>query len=158
METIRVFEAFSGIGAQAKAIELLNQNLNSVKFEVVGTCDWGVKIKPKYLLLEIAKKRNYTIKTLTTKQDRNPNVGVIEYNAIREHYLPYRFITPREAFKIMGFTDLDFDKLIIFYVIIGKTALYRQAGNSIVVNCLYSVFKLIFLVEIMISIRKFLAA
>lgn len=37
MKKIRVFEAFSGIGAQAKALKNINAN-----YEIVATCDWFI--------------------------------------------------------------------------------------------------------------------
>jgi len=35
--------------------------------------------------------------TITSKQDRYPNAGIIDF----EDY--YRFLTPRECFRLMGF-------------------------------------------------------
>ena len=37
MKKIRVFETFSGIGAQAKALKNINAN-----YEIVATCDWFI--------------------------------------------------------------------------------------------------------------------
>lgn len=48
-----------------------------------------------------------------------------------------RLLTPREAWRLMGCTDTDFDKAS---QIISNTSLYRQAGNSIVVSVLEAVF------------------
>lgn len=52
-----------------------------------------------------------------------------------------RKLTPRECFRLMGFDDSDFDKVE------GKmsnTQLYKQAGNSIVVNVLEEIYKELF--------------
>ena len=43
-----------------------------------------------------------------------------------------RKLTPKECFRLMGFDDLDFDKIKG----ISNSQLYKQAGNSIVVNVL----------------------
>ena len=57
-------------------------------------------------------------------------------------YEDYRIrkLTPRECFRLMGFTDNDFDKIHG----ISNTQLYKMAGNSIVVNVLEAIFKQLF--------------
>lgn len=50
----------------------------------------------------------------------------------------YRRLTPREYWRLMGFTDEDFDKAS---AVNSNTQLYKQAGNSIVVNVLMAIFK-----------------
>ncbi|WP_339023146.1 DNA (cytosine-5-)-methyltransferase [Spiroplasma endosymbiont of Crioceris asparagi] len=91
------------------------------------------------------------VRTITTKQDRHPNAGVISIkkSKIDEGKNSYRFLTPRETFKIMGFSNNDFDK-IKEKEIIRNDVLYRQAGNSIVVNVLVAIFN-----EILIAEKKF---
>lgn len=51
------------------------------------------------------------IKTITTKQDRNPNSGLIEYKE-NPNKSPYRNLTPRECFLLMGFDENDFQALV----------------------------------------------
>ena len=51
-----------------------------------------------------------------------------------------RKLTPRECFRLMGFTDDDFDKIKG----ISNSQLYKMAGNSIVVNVLEAIFKQLF--------------
>ena len=51
-----------------------------------------------------------------------------------------RKLTPRECFRLMGFTDEEFDRIHN----ISNTQLYKQAGNSIVVNVLEAIFKQLF--------------
>ena len=93
----------------------------------------------------------YIFRTLTTKQDRHPNIGMIKMNnkKIEKGKHNYRFITPREAYMIMGFTSNDFDKVKPLWKkgIITKESLYRQAGNSIIVNVLEAIFKFILSIE-----------
>ena len=48
-----------------------------------------------------------------------------------------RRLTPRECFRLMGFTDYDFYKCKA----LSDTQLYRMAGNSIVVNVLEAILK-----------------
>ena len=49
-----------------------------------------------------------------------------------------RKLTPRECFRLMGFSDQDFDT--VSNVGISKSQLYKQAGNSIVVDVLYYIY------------------
>ena len=48
-----------------------------------------------------------------------------------------RKLTPRECWRLMGFDDEDFDKAKAAGI--SNTQLYKQAGNSIVVNCLEAI-------------------
>lgn len=50
-----------------------------------------------------------------------------------------RKLTPRECFRLMGFDDSDFDKAQ--KAGISNSQLYKQAGNSIVVDVLEAIFK-----------------
>lgn len=50
-----------------------------------------------------------------------------------------RKLTPRECWRLMGFSDADFDKAKAAGI--SDTQLYKQAGNSIVVECLEAIFK-----------------
>lgn len=56
--------------------------------------------------------------------------------------LGIRKLTPRECWKLMGFDDEDFNKAKA--VPTSDTQLYKQAGNSIVVNVLEAIFKNLF--------------
>lgn len=49
-----------------------------------------------------------------------------------------RKLTPKECWRLMGFNDEDFDKA---KEVCSDSQLYRQAGNSIVVQVLESIFK-----------------
>lgn len=51
-----------------------------------------------------------------------------------------RKLTPRESWRLMGFTDSEFDSVKG----ISNTQLYKQAGNSIVVTVLEAIFKQLF--------------
>lgn len=87
-----------------------------------------------------------TIKTITTKQDRNPNSGIISYNGGKTK-AKYRNLTPRECFLLMGFDEKDFQVLVDNnFKNRGKNFFAREkmiklAGNSIVVNVLEEIFK-----------------
>jgi DNA (cytosine-5)-methyltransferase 1 len=51
--------------------------------------------------------------------------------------LRIRKLTPKECWRLMGFDDEDFDKAS---QVNSNTQLYKQAGNSIVVNVLMAIF------------------
>ena len=51
--------------------------------------------------------------------------------------LRIRKLTPRECFRLMGFDDEDFEKA---EAVNSDTQLYKQAGNSIVVDVLEHLF------------------
>ena len=68
------------------------------------------------------------IQTLTTFQDK----GVV-MNDLR-----IRKLTPKECWRLMGFDDEDFDKAS---QVNSNAQLYKQAGNSIVVNVLEAILK-----------------
>ena len=53
-----------------------------------------------------------------------------------------RKLTPREVFRLMDVDDEDIDKLIAAGI--SNTQLYKMAGNSIVVNVLYHIFRKMF--------------
>ena len=52
-----------------------------------------------------------------------------------------RKLTPRECFRLMGFTDEEFDRA---ESVNSNAQLYKQAGNSIVVNVLEHIFRAIY--------------
>lgn len=53
-----------------------------------------------------------------------------------------RRLTPKECFRLMGFEDKDFE--VCKANGISDTQLYKMAGNSIVVDVLYYIFKNLF--------------
>ncbi|MBK1469022.1 DNA cytosine methyltransferase [Parvimonas parva] len=77
--------------------------------------------------------------TIMIKQVRLPNSGLVDLKNGK-----YRFLTERECFRLMGFDDEDFER-ILKVVKIDKNKLssnlYKLAGNSIVVNVLEAILK-----------------
>ena len=55
-----------------------------------------------------------------------------------------RKLTPRECWRLMGFDDEDFNKA---RAVNSDTQLYKQAGNSIVVNVLEAIMGNMNLIE-----------
>lgn len=84
--------------------------------------------------LKVIDKYAYTI---STKQVRVPNSGLIDIGNGK-----YRYLTEKECFRLMGFDEEDFNKLRAIYPQRKGTTssiLYKQAGNSIVVNVLEAI-------------------
>ena len=104
-------------------------------------------------------KKYSVIRTITTKQDRNPNSGNLYFDSGIEGRGKFRYLTPRECFLFMGFTDEDFDNVIKNNPEIHKNSklfprdkLIRMAGNSIPVKLLEGIFYQIKLLdEILVS-------
>ena len=65
--------------------------------------------------------------TLNTMQGRNRQPKILENIRIRK-------LTPKECFRLMGFSD---EKFAMVENLVSNTQLYKQAGNSIVVDVLY---------------------
>ena len=61
-----------------------------------------------------------------------------KYEKNKNNNLRIRKLTPRETWRLMGFDDEDFEKA---EKVNSNTQLYKQAGNSIVVNVLEAIFK-----------------
>ncbi len=68
--------------------------------------------------------------------------GMAEYFGIRK-------LTPRECFRLMGVAEEDIDKLFATDEnerrLISNSAMYKLAGNSIVVGCLSAIYETIFI-------------
>lgn len=106
--------------------------------------EWGLLIDENY---------KGKISTITTKQDRWPNAGYLEFKNNDPLYTNKRFITPRECYKLMGFDDSDYQNALeemndfCISEINAREKLYRQAGNSIAVNSLEMIFYLMNKIE-----------
>ena len=86
---------------------------------------------------------NGTAPTITTCSGGNCEPKIIEdFYANREpreyNRKNIRKLTPKECWRLMGFSDEDFEKA---EKVNSNGQLYKQAGNSIVVDVLYYIFK-----------------
>lgn len=72
-----------------------------------------------------------------TKGLCNTLTTVQKDNLVAEPTLRIRKLTPKECFRLMGFDDTDFEKAEVAN---SNTQLYKQAGNSIVVDVLQAIF------------------
>ena len=88
---------------------------------------------------------DFSFPTSTTRRGRVQAMGRIsptimtdtEICRVEDEY-KIRKLTPLETWRLMGFTDEDFYKA---QKVNPDSKLYKQAGNSIVVNVLEAVFR-----------------
>lgn len=87
------------------------------------------------------------IRTITTKQDRNPNSGNLYFDLGGDGKSKFRYLTPRECLLFMGFTDEDYENIIKNNpeihkgsVLFPRDKIIRMAGNSIPVKLLEGIF------------------
>ena len=98
--------------------------------------------------------------TLMTMQGGNRQPAILEVSKVKEkeldpkwifevdgekYYIRIRKLTPKECFRLMGFTDEEFEKA---ESVNSNTQLYKEAGNSIVVDVLEAIFAELFKEEI----------
>ncbi len=70
----------------------------------------------------------------------SPTITATETGVCKiESQIRIRKLTPRETFRLMGFADKDFDAAQ--KAGISNSQLYKQAGNSIVVDVLYYIYR-----------------
>lgn len=88
-----------------------------------------------------------SIRTITTKQDRDPNSGNLYFDSGIEGRSKFRYLTPRECFLFMGFTDEDYENVVYCNpevhkgsVLNPRDKIIRMAGNSIPVKLLEGIF------------------
>lgn len=139
-----------------------NQRAGVSNFVIDG---YNEEIKVKDLKLKLKNIRNLETPYIVASRGRNPenpnsrNPGehleqrleantsgttncistVQKDNYVVEEKIKIRKLTPKECWRLMGFTDNDFEKAKIAGN--SNTQLYKQAGNSIVVKVLEKIFK-----------------
>jgi DNA (cytosine-5)-methyltransferase 1 len=94
------------------------------------------------------------VPTITTKQDRHPNSGVIVYDSGRPGKSKFRYLTGRESLLLMGFEDSDYEAIVkgnfkknVTLDLFNNNKIVKMAGNSIVVPVLEEVFRQIVFID-----------
>lgn len=102
-----------------------------------------------------------SVTTITTKQDRNPNSGLILHEPKTKEKAPYRNLTGRECILLMGFEEEQFNKLEKYNFSINKSRkmlvnskYIKMAGNSIVVQVLEHIFTQIMDIDELLGNKK----
>ena len=123
---------------------------NYISNELPNTYDLNLKSKQKQLIhliektdFEEGKVLNMDLYNQTTNENISQCLTEPHHNSQRLFGgLRIRKLTPKECWRLMGFDDGDVDKCI--KVGISNAQLYKQAGNSIVVNVLEAIFRELF--------------
>lgn len=92
--------------------------------------------------LTTVSKDNYIMETENNKTPRPQGKGWV-WDERKAKWFRIRRPTPREAFRLMGVSETDIDK--IRNAGISDSQQYKMAGNSIVVDCLAAIFRQLFL-------------
>ena len=120
-----------------KKFYLTDRNLTTLTKENTG------KYPRKKRFLDNIAIGNNIARTITTRQRMAPEDNYVITNpmgdTVREKRL--RQITPLESWRLMGFSDEDFHKA---EEVSSNAQLYKQAGNSIVVDVLEGIFGQLF--------------
>lgn len=88
----------------------------------------------------LTKIEEYTW-TITTKQNRCPNSGIVDIGNGQ-----FRLLTEKECWRLMGFDDEDYEAVLKEHPTrkgCTNGILYKLAGNSIVVDVLEAIFKVL---------------
>ena len=102
-----------------------NQNINGI--DIIGNYS-----KSNYKGTVIVNKNGIS----PTVRENHGQVTAIVINGGNMNNLRIRKLTPKECWRLMGFDDKDFEKA---NQVCSNTQLYKQAGNSIVVNVLVAI-------------------
>lgn len=114
----------------------------TITSESSGIC----RIEPKIAAIRGRNPENPSDRTAGIETQQRLEIGgdcsnalttVQKDNVVIEPSIRVRKLTPRECFRLMGFSDEDFDKAAS---VNSNSQLYKQAGNSIVVNVLTAIF------------------
>lgn len=97
----------------------------------------GLISESRHNMTSMKPRKDGISNTLTTVQKDN---YIVEPQITEDYRI--RKLTPKECWRLMGFTDEEFDAAQASGV--SNSQLYKQAGNSIVVDVLVGIFKQLF--------------
>lgn len=108
----------------------------------IHTCQGG-NTEPKIMTLGNYMPSNHNASRIVDNNGLAPTVKE-NHGTVTATNINYRIrkLTPKECWRLMGFDDEDFEKAQ--NIPTSNTQLYKQAGNSIVVNVLEKIFKNLF--------------
>jgi site-specific DNA-cytosine methylase len=102
----------------------------------------NLKAGYKKFIFDFAQGRKFNGGTLTAKEDVcRTLLTSLRYAKVRvndDGSVEYAKLSPYDSFRLQGFTNEDCDKALS---VSPKTQVHTQAGNSITVNVLESIFK-----------------
>ncbi len=104
-----------------------------MKRQIPISCAWMVK--PKVIDVGMCQIASYYKRRMSNNNPENMVLEMKEVDEMKRYRI--RRLTPRECWRLMGFSDEDFEAAA---GVNSNTQLYAQAGNSIVVNVLEAIF------------------
>lgn len=133
-----IYHSKSGIIVDATIAPYVRKNINKELAEIVTSTKniYRMKCTSGY------NDHAIGIKYVPALRASNPStIAMQSYDTTegKKHYI--KRLTPLEAFRFMGFSDEDYHKAA---KVTCKSQLYKQCGNSIVVNVVYEVLKNLF--------------
>lgn len=134
---IRYLSLFSGIGAFEKALDNLG-----IPYELLAYCEVDKYASKAYSLLHHVPE---SMNRIYSPEGLAPTLKTVSGGGREVKVLTngrYRKLTPKEYFRLMGFSDSDYELLAMNGI--SKTQIYKMAGNSIVVTVLEHLFKQIY--------------
>ena len=142
---IKVIEFFAGIGAYHQALKELE-----IPHEIVGISEIDNQAISAYQELHGQVNSLGDIREIKELPYADmwcysfpctDNFIVVENVSNKKNHLNIRKLTPLESWRLMGWSDEDFEKVKNF----SNTTLYRLAGNSVVVPVLKEIFRTLFI-------------
>ena len=153
LQNAKVAAAYSGRTFKLKDVLRLDYTVDTYREEADANQPNDTPSREKILLENDMLFDGHTINeicvnTVTTRQDRNPNSGLITYQNGAVGKAKWRYLTPRECFMLMGFDEVDYSNIIQcnpeYYAgkkLFTNEKLVKLAGNSICVDVLEAIFK-----------------
>lgn len=145
MQTLKIITLCSGYDSQCLALERLKRDFPGFGYELVAWAEYdpaskAPTIKTVYgftVMCFLRRTDQLLIKNMA--KDFNDKLP----SELRGKKFRIRKLTPRECFRLMGVDDADIDKMQAAGI--SDSAQYKLAGNSIVVDVLYHIFRKMFL-------------
>lgn len=97
-----------------------------------GNKVYGAAMRGRY-------KKNKIVQNIEISEREYANsITTVQKDSLISNTLRIRKLTPKECWRLMGFNDEEFEKA---EKVNSNAQLYKQAGNSIVVNVLVEILK-----------------
>ena len=120
----------------------MTNNITPHNTDREGNC---LCLKANYYKMGMANFVGHTsdgLKATCVMELQEPQILTPKRTDFGKQTLRIRKLTPRECFRLMDVSEPDIDKLL--NAGISNSQLYKLAGNSIVVSCLYHIMRKMF--------------
>ncbi len=107
-----------------------DRSVSNLEHEGNGVIVWCAQLNYR----KVEKINNKIAKCIEARDSKGFNTGYSTQNAVIYRKRLIRKLTPRECWRLMGYTDKA-------QAVVSNTQLYKQAGNAIVKQVLMAIFK-----------------